>query len=79
MLKVAAAYLWEIVSSIKGNCFKTSDLLMEINFGPAHQSFSCGVTFGDYWICIVDVLMELYPMVPLVEKVHVVQPLSTFA
>jgi hypothetical protein len=28
MLKVAAAYLWEIVSSIKGNGFKTSHLTL---------------------------------------------------
>ena len=50
MLVRTAEYLWEIVSSIKGNCFMTSDLLMEINFGRAPKFFLRG-TFGNYLIC----------------------------
>ena len=35
-------YLMEIVSPIKGNCFKTSHLLIEINFGRAPKFVSMG-------------------------------------
>ena len=68
MLIQCAAYLWEIVSSIKGNCFKTSDLLMEINFGRSPKFFLSG-TFGNYLISdmlLYSVLTELFPMVPIV-------------
>ena len=39
MLIQPVAYLWEIVSSIKRNCFKTSDLLNKTTFGRAPKFF----------------------------------------
>ena len=60
-------YLMEIVSPIKGNCFKTSHLLMENNFRRAPKFVWCG-DFLWQWVTI-DVLIELCPMVPFVAKV----------
>ena len=69
-------YLLEIVSPIKGNCFKTSHLLMENNFGRSPKFFLRGYFFSN--LGTIDVLIELYPMVPLVEKVPLVQSKPTF-
>ena len=48
---VAAEYSWESVSSIKGNCFETSDLLSfgKFNFGRAPTFESCG-DFGGHLV-----------------------------
>ena len=70
-------YLLEIVSPIKGNCFKTSHLLMENNFRRAPKFVWCG-DFLWQWVTI-DVLIELCPMVPFVAKVTHGVTVSTFA
>ena len=70
-------YLMEIVSPIKGNCFKTSHLLMENTFGRAPKFVWCG-NFLWQWVTI-DVLIELSLMVPFASIVPFVQSKSTFA
>ena len=47
MLIQPVAYLWEIVSSIKRNCFKTSDLLNKTTFGRAPKFFLTFTSEGD--------------------------------
>ena len=70
-------YLLEIVSPTKGNCFKTSHLLMENTFGRAPKFVWCG-DFLWQWVTI-NVLIQLCPMVPFVARVPSVVTESTFA
>ena len=64
---------------LSGNCFilVTSYLLMDNAFGRASKFF-----LGGYFLSslgTIDVLIELYPMVPLVAKVTHVVSQPTFA
>ena len=62
---------------LSGNCFITSCLLMENTFGRASKFFLGGHFLSS--LGTIDVLIELYPMVPLVAKVTHVVSQPTFA
>ena len=59
---VAETWLWEIVSSIEGNCFKTSHLLMENNFGRSPKfiyNLLSAELSSQTWELLIDVQCSL--------------------